>query len=112
MTDLDPLLPEPKLIPSEAVQLPNESRRFWTHVTSAIISKDFNEATRLKQEIEDRQRKKAAERKEANRDWTPRFFAGAVTPVGRPELTDDGKIAIQRLQENDYSLNENREYAA
>ena len=106
------MLPEPKNIPIDSKQLPNESRRFWKHVTEAILDKRFNEATKLKQEIEDRQRKKAAERKEAGREWRPRFFTGAVTPVGRPDLTDEGEKAVKGLRNDNFDLEENAEYAA
>ena len=106
------MLPEPKNIPIDSAQLPNESRRFWKDVTQAILNKQYNEANRLKQEIEDRQRKKASERKDSDKEWRPRFFAGAVTPVGRPDLTEDGKKAIEGLRENRFDLEENKEYGA
>ena len=106
------MFPEPKNIPKEPHQLPNESRRFWKNVTQAILDKKYNEANKLKQEIEERQRKKAAERKEAGREWRPRFFTAAVSPVGRPDLTEEGRTAIKGLQEDSFDLEENEEYAA
>jgi hypothetical protein len=66
----------------------------------------------LKQDIEDKQRKKAAERKDTGKEWQPRFFTGAVTPVGRPDLTPDGEEALKRLREDKYALEPNKEYAA
>lgn len=112
LTDLNPMTPEPKNIPIESKQLPNESRRIWKDVTQAILDKKYNEANKLKQDIEDRQRKRAAERKDAGKEWRPRFFTAAVTPVGRPDLTDDGRKAIQGLQENKFDLDQNEEYGA
>ncbi|CAF9911145.1 MAG: hypothetical protein GOMPHAMPRED_007322 [Gomphillus americanus] len=112
LIDLDPLIPEAKTIPPEADQLPNESKRFWKDVTQAIVSKQYETGNKLKQDIEKRQRDKAAERKEASREWRPRFFTGAVTPVGRPDLTDDGRRAIDGLGKGDYKLTENEEYGA
>jgi len=110
--DLTPLFPLPKLTPPLSTQLPNESRRFWQDVTAAITSKQYALATQLKHDIEDRQRAKAAERKEKGVDWQPRFFTGAVTPVARPELTEDGEKVMKGLQQDDWELNENREYGA
>ena len=110
--DLNPLFPVPKIVPPMEEQLPNESLKFWEGVTNAIVGRQYNQATTLKTEIEDKQRAKAAERKEANKEWKPRFFTGAVTPVGRPDLTKDGEIALQRLHEENYKLEPNVEYGA
>ena len=106
LIDLRPLYPLPKIIPPETKQLPNESRRFWHNVTAAILDKQFGQATKLKQELEERQREKAAERKERNLEWKPRFFTGSVTPAGKPDLTAEGKLALQRLYEGDFHLEE------
>jgi DNA invertase Pin-like site-specific DNA recombinase len=93
-------------------QLPNESRKFWQGVTDAIIGKQYGLATTLKQEIEERQRQKAAERKEQGKEWKPRFFTGALTPVGKPDLTEDGKSALKGLHEGKFELAENKELGA
>ena len=45
-------------------------------------------------------------RKNMNEEWQPRFFTGALTPVGRPDLTNDGKLALKGLQESNYHLEE------
>jgi hypothetical protein len=76
------------------------------------VSKQFGVATNLKTEIEEAQRRKAAERKESNKEWQPRFFTGAVTPVGRPDLTKDGEEALKGLHTENYKLQPNQEYAA
>ena len=112
LIDLEPLLPAPKIIPPEADQLPNESRRFWRDVTAAILGRDFGQATKLKQAIEQRQREKAEERRQTNTEWHPRFFAGAVTPAGRPDLTDDGRAALQGLETDRLHLDPNNELGA
>jgi hypothetical protein len=93
-------------------QLPNESLRFWSGVTEAITARQFNRATTLKQELEERQRTKAKEREEEGTTWSPRFFVGAVTPLGKPELTDDGKEVLKKLQEGDWTLKENEFYGS
>jgi hypothetical protein len=104
LVDLNPLLPVAKIVPSEEDQLPNESRKFWSEVTQAIYARDFGRATQLKHEIEEKQRQKAAARISRNEEWKPRFFVGAVTPVGRPSLTKDGEEALKGLHERRYSL--------
>lgn len=93
-------------------QLPNESRKFWEGVTDAIVNKQYSLATTLKQEIEERQRAKAAERKAEDKEWQPRFFTGAVTPIGKPDLTEDGEEALKGLHETRFALAENKEYGA
>ena len=112
MVDIGPLFPTAKIIPPEKEQLPNESRRFWAPVTKAIMNKEYGEATIAKQEIEERQREKAAERQGRNVKWQPRFFAESVTPVGRPVLTQEGREALSRLQKKDYHLEPSIEIGA
>jgi hypothetical protein len=106
LVDLKPLFPVPKIVPPENEQLPNESRRFWSGVTQAILNKQYTQATKLKTELEERQREKAAVRKAASEEWKPRFFTGSVTPVGKPDLTNDGILALKRMQEGDFHLEE------
>lgn len=93
-------------------QLPNESRKFWDGVTNAIVNKQYGLATTLKQEIEEKQRNKAAERKTEEKEWQPRFFTGALTPVGKPDLTPDGEVALKGLHEANFDLAANKEYGA
>jgi hypothetical protein len=92
--------------------LPNESLKFWDSVTNAIVGKQYSHATNLKTEIEEKQRQKAAERKAADKEWKPRFFTGAVTPVGRPDLTPDGEAALKGLHAEQYQLEPNKENGA
>ena len=106
LIDLVPLMPVPKTYPPEDEQLPNESRRYWREVTSALLNKQYAEATKEKQLIEERQREKAAERKARNEVWQPRFFTETVGPKGRPILTQEGKDALQGMQELKFHLAE------
>jgi hypothetical protein len=94
------------------IQLENESLKFWGGVTDAIHSKQFSKATAIKHEIEERQREKAKERDESGVEWTPRFFTGAVTPLGKPELTADGEVALKRLEEGKWELEPNKVLAS
>lgn len=73
LIDLNPLYPIAKIVPPMEDQLPNESRRFWDGVTAAILNKQFGLATQLKTELEEKQRAKAAERKEKNVEWQVSF---------------------------------------
>ncbi|KAK7542848.1 oxysterol-binding protein-like protein [Phyllosticta citribraziliensis] len=112
LIDVTPLTPVPKIVPPEDQQLPNESRRFWGKVTDAILSKQYSLATTLKQELEERQRQKAAERKTTGAEWNPRFFTGATSPAGRPALTDEGKVALEKLRKDQWELEESKVYGA
>ncbi|KAL2816846.1 hypothetical protein BDW59DRAFT_152994 [Aspergillus cavernicola] len=106
LIDITPLFPVAKDLPPEEKQLSNESRKFWSGVTEAILDKKYGQATKLKQEIEERQRQKAAERQVKNEEWKPRFFTGAVTPEGKPTLSEEGTKALEGLREESYELKE------
>ncbi|KAK2628838.1 hypothetical protein QTJ16_001941 [Diplocarpon rosae] len=106
LIDLAPLSVAPKLLPPPSAQLPNESLRFWSGVTEAINARQYARATALKQELEENQRAKAKEREDANAEWVPRFFVGATTPLGKPELTEEGREVLRRLQEDRWDLSE------
>ncbi|KAI9684030.1 MAG: hypothetical protein M1822_005857 [Bathelium mastoideum] len=110
--DVNELMPVPKLIPPEEEQLPNESRRFWHDVTNAIVEKRFGEATHLKQEIEQRQRDKAAEREVRKAVWQPRFFTDPLGPNGKPQLSQEGKNLLNRMQQRNWHLEEASETGA
>lgn len=112
LIDLTPLLPVPKTIPPEEDQLSNESRRFWKDVTTAILSKQYGEATRVKQALEQLQRDKTEERKAKNEEWKPRFFTGAVIPKGRPDLSEEGQAVLRGLHKGNYKLEETAETGA
>lgn len=87
-------------------QLPYESRRFWKDVTQAILEKQFTQATKLKQELEERQRERAAARQAQNQDWKPLFFAEVVAPAGKPSLTEEGVRALRGLHQDNFHLGE------
>ncbi|KAL4907612.1 hypothetical protein BDW74DRAFT_110948 [Aspergillus multicolor] len=108
LIDITPLFPISKILPPEETQLSNESRRFWSGVTEAILNKRYSQATKLKVEIEDRQRQKAAERQENNEEWRPRFFTGAVTPLGKPSLSEEGLKALEGIRAQQYQLDESK----
>lgn len=104
LVDIGPLYPVPKVVPPQEVQLPNESRKFWSGVTDAINKKEYNQATKLKQELEERQREKASVRKEKNEQWEPRFFTVTIAPSGKPELTEEGKSVLKGLHDGNFEL--------
>jgi hypothetical protein len=104
LIDLQPLFPVQKTCPHPDEQLPHESRAFWADVTTAINEKRFNDATRVKQDLEQAQRDKAAKRKELNVDFRPRFFTGVTEPSGKPELTEYGKEVLKRMGEGKYGI--------
>ncbi|KAF9887127.1 hypothetical protein FE257_010502 [Aspergillus nanangensis] len=106
LIDITSLTPVPKSVPPADEQLTNESRKFWANVTEAILDKRYSQATKLKQDIEERQRQKATERQESNETWQPRFFTGAVTPLGKPQLTEEGRKALEGLRNDEYIMEE------
>ena len=80
-------------------------------MTTSIKEKRFTEATRLKQELEEKQRQKAAARKDKGEEWRPRFFIEPVTEPGshmhgRPELSEEGRKALEGLQADRFALEE------
>ena len=63
LIDLNHLNVVPKTVRPLERQLPDESRKLWERVTNKLISKEFGEANKFKQGIEQRQRDEAADRK-------------------------------------------------
>jgi len=108
LIDIMPLFPMAKILPPQDQQLSNESLKFWSEVTNSIVNKQFTQATKIKQDIEERQRQRAAERKAKNVEWKPRFFTGAVTPLGKPELTEEGQKVLQGIRSGEYTLEESK----
>lgn len=104
LLDLAPLFPVPKLVPPPEQQLPNESRKLWADVSNAINARQYNDATRIKQDIEQQQRDRAAERERERKAFKPRFFTQVTDPSGRPELTDEGRRALQNMQTLQFHL--------
>ncbi|EZF11543.1 hypothetical protein H112_07355 [Trichophyton rubrum D6] len=108
LIDVTPLFPAAKITPPPEKQLAYESRRLWADITAAIHAKQYSLATRLKHELEESQRSKAALRRENKHEWTPRFFAVADQHIqpGRPHLTDDGRKALDNLHRDVFDLDE------
>ena len=61
--DISTLHPVPKTVRPLGNQLPTESRKLWESVTSRLLKKEYNEATKFKQAIEQKQRDDATERR-------------------------------------------------
>jgi hypothetical protein len=91
-------------VPPPEHQLPNESRELWKDVTTAIMEKRYNDATRIKQDLEQAQRDKAAKRSSLNAEYKPRFFTAATEPTGKPILTDEGRQTLDGLKNNSFQL--------
>lgn len=104
LIDLAPLMPVPKIVPPIEEQLPNESRTFWKDVTSAILEKRFSDATRIKQDLEQAQRDKAAKRKDLNVEFQPRFFSVATESSGKPTLNEEGRYVLDGMQKKAFHL--------
>ncbi|KAE8228299.1 hypothetical protein CF326_g6773 [Tilletia indica] len=91
IADLDTI---PKSVRPLESQLELESRRIWEPVSSAIVSKQYGEATKAKQVIEQRQRDVAAERRKKGEEFVPQYFETDITD-GRPKLTQAGREALE-----------------
>ncbi|KAG8733022.1 hypothetical protein FRC10_000474 [Ceratobasidium sp. 414] len=94
LIDLANLAVMPKRVRPIDSQLPNESHRLWEHVTKNLLSKNYSEATRVKQGIEQKQRDDAAARKAKGEDFVPVYFEPDISS-GQPELTAEGRKAIE-----------------
>lgn len=58
----------------EQVESPYDSRKLWAGVAKALKEQDFEQASKLKSEIENAQRQLRKEEKEAGKGWTRKFF--------------------------------------
>ncbi|KAF8605654.1 hypothetical protein BDV93DRAFT_438431 [Ceratobasidium sp. AG-I] len=94
LIDLSNLAILPKHVRPVESQLPNESHRLWEHVTKNLLSKNYNEATRVKQTIEQKQRDDAAARKSKGEDFVPVYFEPDISS-GQPALTAEGRKAVE-----------------
>lgn len=63
-----------RLRPRE-IQAVNESRKLWEEVTHNLKVGNIDAATDAKTRLEQRQRREAAARQEANEKWNPHFFS-------------------------------------
>nr|XP_019046799.1 hypothetical protein I302_03402 [Kwoniella bestiolae CBS 10118]OCF25729.1 hypothetical protein I302_03402 [Kwoniella bestiolae CBS 10118] len=94
LLDLDLLALIPKDVRPLEEQDEQESRRLWDPVTQHLIGKNWGEATRQKQAIEQKQRDKAAARKAKGEDHQSQYFVEDYED-GRPKLSEAGKKAIE-----------------
>jgi len=99
LIDLSAILPVPNVVRPVANQAPFESRRLWENVTNNLVKRNFSEATKHKQAIEQAQRDRAAERKKTGAAFVPVFFdpdissgAPKLTVVGRKTIEDEEKL--------------------
>ncbi|KAL6305646.1 Oxysterol-binding protein [Sparassis latifolia] len=86
----------PKCVAPEEEQEPNESRRLWTKLTRAIVSKDMDAASKEKIAVEESQRELRRRRDESGEDYIPRFFMqkdGRWVPKIR--VPDDPQEAVE-----------------
>lgn len=74
LLDISNLYQIPKNVRPLEKQIPTESRKLWDGVTTRMLSKEFGEATKQKQVIEQKQRDDSAERKRAGIEWVFRSF--------------------------------------
>ncbi|GAA5995419.1 uncharacterized protein JCM10292_005159 [Rhodotorula paludigena] len=107
LVDLVPLLVVPKSVAPLPDQGPLETRRVWSPVVDALHKKDWSAASKEKQRIEQEQRDKADERKKKGETYRPRFFEPEPDNLadwdGRPVLTAEGRAAVERDFQADYS---------
>ncbi|WWD21789.1 hypothetical protein CI109_106277 [Kwoniella shandongensis] len=94
LLDLDLLALIPKDVRPLSQQDEQESRRLWDPVTQQLLSKNWGEATKHKQIIEQKQRDRAAERKAKGEEHQSRYFEPNYES-GKPILTEAGKKAIE-----------------
>ncbi|BEI91296.1 uncharacterized protein CcaverHIS019_0401160 [Cutaneotrichosporon cavernicola] len=94
LLNLDELALIPKLVRPLEEQEGHESRQLWEPVTSNLLSKNWGEATKQKQVIEQKQRDIAAQLKADGKVHEPRFFSRDYED-GRPALTDAGHQVVR-----------------
>ncbi|KAK6223863.1 hypothetical protein LQW54_000007 [Pestalotiopsis sp. IQ-011] len=102
--DLNPLNVASKILPPKEKQAESESLALWDGVTQAISAKQFSKATTVKQELEEKQREKARTRERNNETWQPVFFSQVTDKGGKPDLSEKGRQVLDRIQNNDWSL--------
>ncbi|KAH9027653.1 hypothetical protein EDB84DRAFT_305165 [Lactarius hengduanensis] len=88
--DLTPLQAVLKIVRPISRQLPSESRWLWESATSKLLSKEYREATRAKQVIEQRQWDKAANRKRRGVEYFEKDIQSGV-----PTLMQAGREALE-----------------
>ncbi|KAH9941160.1 uncharacterized protein BXZ73DRAFT_98372 [Epithele typhae] len=94
LLDVSTLHIVPKTVRPLEKQLPDESRKLWDNVTSRLLKKEYNDATKYKLQIEQKQRDDAAERKRTGVEFVPQFFEKDIL-TGAPQLTAAGRKALE-----------------
>jgi len=94
LIDLSTLAVVPKTVRPLDQQDAFESRKLWEAVTSNLLRRNFGEATKKKQIIEQAQRDRAAERKQKGIEFKPVYFHADIS-TGAPRLSDAGRKAIE-----------------
>ncbi|THG95184.1 hypothetical protein EW026_g6426 [Hermanssonia centrifuga] len=94
LIDLSQLHGIPKACRPLEKQLPTESRKLWENVTSKLLSKEYSEANKHKQAIEQKQRDDAAERKRKGQQFVPVYFESNIDS-GIPVITPEGRRALE-----------------
>ena len=95
LLDMTQLKPHDKHTKPIDQQEEHESRRLWRGVADRIKAQDYSEATRLKRDMEDKQRKEEKERKAKHEPYISKWF-GFLDPdaVGNQQgvelVLDDG----------------------
>ncbi|ODO06215.1 hypothetical protein L198_01447 [Cryptococcus wingfieldii CBS 7118] len=95
LLDLDQLALIPKDVRPIEEQDEYESRKLWEPVTQQLLNKNWGEATKSKQTIEQAQRDKAQARKDNEETHHARYFEPDYEE-GRPVLTAEGKEALEK----------------
>ncbi|POW01930.1 hypothetical protein PSHT_12317 [Puccinia striiformis] len=90
LIDLSRLKPIDKTVKDVDHQTSMESRKFWKPLTDLILSKNFAEATQIKQSIEQDQRDLSIERKSTNQPFKPVIF----------DIDDDLPLEEEEGEEN------------
>ncbi|GAA5979574.1 hypothetical protein JCM11641_007874 [Rhodosporidiobolus odoratus] len=110
LVDLLPLSVFPKTVAPLSEQDELETRRVWLPVCEALQKKEFSNASKEKQRIEQVQRDKAEVRKKNGEIYRPLYFEAEpedpTTWDGRPRLTAAGKAALERDFKADYTTGE------
>ncbi|KAG7529415.1 hypothetical protein FFLO_05687 [Filobasidium floriforme] len=93
--DMDELDLVPKDVRPLEEQTERESRNLWREVTGHIVGKNWGEATREKQIIEQAQRDRSHEMKQQGRTHIPTYFEQDISS-GQPKLSEQGRQTIQQ----------------
>lgn len=94
LIDLETLDLVPKQVRPIDEQHEKESRKMWDPVTKNMIAKNWSEATKQKQIIEQKQRDRALELKKSGKQHDIVYF-NPTWEDGRPSLNEHGRNAVQ-----------------